>query len=146
MATPRQPTKYHVWDGEKWALDQDELLEAFRTQKILEIQQASNAAIAAITAGYTVGEVQSFDRQRAGAIEFLAGNVDTTDAQYVAALAAARAAAGDSECTAAWLAQRIKDNADAAAAYTIAILGKQQGLEAQARGAQTVAEVAAISW
>ena len=145
MATPRQPTKYHVWDGEKWALDQDELLEAVRTQKILEIQQASNAAIAAITAGYTVGEVQSFDRQRAGAIDYLAG-VETTDAQYVAALAAARAQAGDLECTAAWLAQRIKDNADTAAAYTIAILGKQQGLEARVRGAQTVAEVAAISW
>ena len=145
MATPRRPTKYHVWDGEKWALDQGELLEAVRTQKILEIQQASNAAIAAITAGYTVGEVQSFDRQRAGAIDYLAG-VETTDAQYVAALAAARAQAGDLECTAAWLAQRIKDNADTAAAYTIAILGKQQGLEARVRGAQTVAEVAAIVW
>lgn len=145
MATPRRPTKYHVWDGEKWALDQEELLEAVRTQKILEIQQASNAAIAAITAGYTVGEVQSFDRQRAGAIDYLAG-VETTDAQYVAALAAARAQAGDLECTAAWLAQRIKDNADTAAAYTIAILGKQQGLEARVRGAQTVAEVAAIVW
>jgi len=146
MATPRQPTKYHVWDGEKWALDQEELLEAFRRQKILEIQQASNAAIAAITAGYTVGEVQSFDRQRAGAIDYLAGNTMTTDAQYVAALAAARASAGDAECTAAWLAARIKSNADAAAAYTIAILGKQQGLEARVRAATSVAEVEAIAW
>ena len=65
---------------------------------------------------------------------------------YVAALAAARTAAGDAECTTEWLAQRIKDNADAAAAYTIAILGKQQGLEVRVRAAQTVLDLEAVTW
>jgi hypothetical protein len=117
-----------------------------KAAKIAEIQAASNAAIAALESGYTQGEVKSFDRQRQGALDILAGNTETADAQYVVALAIARAAAGDSECTTAWLAQRIKDNADAAAAYTIQILGKQQGLEALVRAAETVGDVESVAW
>lgn len=122
------------------------VLAAAKAAKIAEIQAASDAAIASLESGYTQGEIKSFDRQRAGAIDYLAGNTTTPDAQYVAALAAARYAAGDSDSTAAWLAQRIKDNADAAATYTIAILGKQQGLETRVRAAAGVAEVEAIEW
>ena len=121
-------------------------LDEAKAAKIAEIQSASNAAIAMLESGYTQGEVKSFDRQRQGAIDFLAGNTTTADAQYVAALAAARAAAGDAECTTAWFAQRIKDNADTAAAYTIQILGKQQGLEATVRAAETVEDVEAVKW
>lgn len=122
------------------------ILADAKAVKIAGIQAASNAAIAALESGYTQGEIKSFDRQRQGAIDILAGNTETADAQYVAALAAARTAAGDTECTTAWLAQRIKDNADATAAYTIAILGKQQGLEARVRAAQTVEDVEAVAW
>ena len=122
------------------------ILAAAKAAKIAEIQAASDAAIASLESGYTQGEIKSFDRQRQGALDILAGNTTTPDAQYVAALAAARYAAGDSDSTAVWLAQRIKDNADAAATYTIAILGKQQGLEALVRAAAGVAEVEAIEW
>ena len=122
------------------------ILSDAKAAKIAEIQAASDAAIAQLESGYTQGEIKSFDRQRQGAIDILAENATTADAQYVAALAAARAAAGDAECTTAWLAQRIKENADTAAAYTIAILGKQQGLEATVRAAETVAEVEAVTW
>ena len=121
-------------------------LAGAKAAKIAEIQGASNAAIAQIESGYTQGEIKSFDRQRQGAIDILAENTTTADAQYVAALAAARTAAGDAECTTAWLAQRIKDNADTAAAYTIQILGKQQGLEATVRAAETVEAVEAVEW
>lgn len=122
------------------------ILVGAKSAKIAEIQAASNAAIATLESGYTHGEIKSFDRQRQGAIDILAENATTADAQYVAALAAARAAAGDADCTTAWFAQRVKDNADAAASYTIAILGKQQGLEALVRAAQTVEDVEAVEW
>jgi hypothetical protein len=121
-------------------------LDEAKAAKIAEIQAASNAAIAMLESGYTQGEVKSFDRQRQGALDILAENTTTADAQYVAALAAARAAAGEADCTTAWLAQRIKDNADTAAAYTIAILGKQQGLEVRVRAAQTVLDLEAVTW
>lgn len=122
------------------------VLDAAKAAKIAEIQAASNAAIAMLESGYTQGEVKSFDRQRQGALDILAENTTTADAQYVAALAAARTAAGDSGCTTAWLVQRIKDNSDTAAAYTIQILGKQQGLEATVRVAETVEDVEAVEW
>ena len=122
------------------------ILAVAKTAKIAEIQAASDAAIAQLESGYTHGEIKSFDRQRQGAIDILAENATTADAQYVAALAAARAAAGDADCTTAWLAQKIKENADTAATYTIAILGKQQGLEATVRAATTATEVETVVW
>jgi hypothetical protein len=121
-------------------------MEELRAEKIHEIQQASNSAIASMTAGYTVGEVQSFEQQRRGAADLLAGNTGTEDAQYVAALAVARAAAGDEGMTALELAGRIAANAAAAAQATIAILGLQQGLEVRARAATTPEELEAIVW
>ena len=136
------PTPRHQLIGGRWQIPMEEL----RAEKIHEIQQASNSAISAMTAGYTVGEVQSFEQQRRGAADLLAGNTETEDAQYVAALAAARAAAGDSSMTALELAGRITANAAAAAQATIAILGLQQGLEVRARAATTPEELEAITW
>ena len=136
-----------TWEVESLSADEiaAKLADA-KAAKIAEIQAASDAAIAQLESGYTHGEIKSFDRQRQGAIDILAENATTADAQYVAALAAARAAAGDADCTTTWLAQRIKENADTAAAYTIAILGKQQGLEATVRAATTATEVETVVW
>jgi len=136
------PTPRHQLIGGRWQIPVEEL----RAAKISEIQQASNSAIAAMTAGYTVGEVQSFEQQRRGAADILAGNTETEDAQYVAALATARAAAGDSSITTLELAGRIAANAAAAAQATIAILGLQQGLEVRARAATTPEELEGIVW
>lgn len=122
------------------------VLDAAKVAKIAEIQAASNAAIAQLESGYTQGEVKSFDRQRQGALDILAENTTTADAQYVAALAVARAAAGDSSITALELAGRIAANAAVAAQATVAILGLQQGLEVRARAATTPEEVEAIAW
>ena len=136
------PTPRHQLINGRWQIPMEEL----RAEKISEIQQASNSAIATMTAGYTVGEVQSFEQQRRGAADLLAGNTETEDAQYVAALATARAAAGDEGMTALELAGRISANAAAAAQATIAILGMQQGLEVRARAATTPEELEAITW
>lgn len=136
-----------TWTIERLSAEEvAEILVGAKSAKIAEIQAASNAAIAALEAGYTVGEVQSFEQQRRGAADILAGNTETEDAQYVAALAAARAAAGDSSITALELAGRIAANAAAAAQATIAILGMQQGLEVRARAATTPEELEAIVW
>lgn len=136
------PTPRHQLINGRWQIPMEEL----RAEKISEIQQASNSAIAAMTAGYTVGEVQSFEQQRRGAADLLAGNTETEDAQYVAALAVARAAAGDAGLTALELAGRIAANAAAAAQATVAILGMQQGLEVRARAATTPEELEEIAW
>ena len=136
------PTPRHQLINGRWQIPMEEL----RAEKIHEIQQASNSAITSMTEGYTVGEVQSFEQQRRGAADILAGNTETEDAQYVTALAAARAAAGDEGMTALELAGRIAANAAAAAQATIAILGMQQGLEVRARGATTPEELEAITW
>ena len=136
-----------TWEVESLSAEEiAAILAVAKTAKIAEIQAASDAAIAQLESGYTQGEIKSFDRQRQGAIDILAENATTADAQYVAALAAARAASGDADCTTTWLAQRIKENADTAAAYTIQILGKQQGLEATVRAAMTVEDVEAVEW
>ena len=142
MVSIPAPTPRHQLINGRWQIPMDEL----RAEKIHEIQQASNSAIASMTAGYTVGEVQSFEQQRRGAADILAGNTETEDAQYVAALAAARAAAGDEGMTALELAGRITANATAAEQATIAILGLQQGLEVRARVATTPEELEAIVW
>ena len=141
VSIPAPTPRHHLING-RWQIPVEEL----RAEKIHEIQQASNSAIASMTAGYTVGEVQSFEQQRRGAADILAGNTETEDAQYVAALAAARAAAGDEGMTALELAGRIAANAAAAAQATIAILGLQQGLEVRARGATTPEELEGITW
>ena len=142
MSSIPAPTPRHQLINGRWQIPMEEL----RAEKISEIQQASNSAIASMTAGYTVGEVQSFEQQRRGAADILAGNTETEDAQYVAALAAARAAAGDEGMTALELAGRIAANAAAAAQATIAILGLQQGLEVRARAATTPEELEGIVW
>lgn len=142
MSSVPAPTPRHKLIDGRWQI----LMAELRAEKISEIQQASNSAIAAMTAGYTVGEVQSFEQQRRGAADLLAGNTETEDAQYVAALATARAAAGDEGMTALELAGRIAANAAAAAQATITILGLQQGLEVRARAATTPQELEAITW
>ena len=70
MVSIPAPTPRHQLISGRWQIPMEEL----RVEKIHEIQQASNSAIASMTAGYTVGEVQSFEQQRRGAADILAGN------------------------------------------------------------------------
>lgn len=154
IADGRATATYPVLDysaAEVWGM-----LEKAKAAKVLEIQAASDAAIARIEVGYTQGEVKSWERQRQGAIDILNGDATTENAVYVTALANARIAAGDAEMTVTAFAERIKANSDAATALGIATLGKQQGLEARIRSvtldqvggklAAAIAVVETIAW
>lgn len=131
-------------------------LAGAKEARCAQIRAKSNEIMAAIKTGYTDGEIESWDRQRQGAIDILNGDTTTENAVYVTALANTRIAAGDAEMTITAFAERIKANSDAATALGIATLGKQQGLEARVRSvtldqvggklAAAIAVVEAIVW
>jgi hypothetical protein len=128
--------------------------ETLQTEKIAYIQTMSNNAINALTAGYTVGERESFAQQKKGAEDIILDTyVDTVEASYVRLLADIRVANGDTilgaleaEDRYRAFAQRILANAQEAEQATLAIIGKQQGLEVRARLATTKEELDAIVW
>ena len=121
-------------------------LEQAKKEKIEEIQRASDHFFGKLQKGYTLGEISSFERQKSGARDILAGKLETEDAVYVASLAAVRQAGGDAKTDAAVLAGKIMKNAIAAEQAIVAILGHQQGLEVKAREAKTPEELETIVW
>ena len=119
----------------------------FATQK--ERKKASvisyyDAIMAVTKQGYSQGEIDTWQLQAQGADDLLAGNTDTEAAKFVAALAQARQAAGDTQMTPEYLAQRIKVNAAAAAALQVPVMGKQGAEWAAADKATTEAELDSI--
>ena len=125
-----------------------------RAEKIAYIQTMSNNAISALTAGYTLGEKESFAQQKKGAEDIILDTyVDTVEASYVRQLADIRVANGDTVIGALEaedryraFAQRILANAQEAEQATLAIIGKQQGLEVRARLATTPEQLENIVW
>lgn len=127
-------------------------LDELKAEKTAYIQQQSNAAVNALKAGYTIGEIESFAQQKKGALDIKAG-VESEEATYVKTLADIRVDNGDvilgaligaDRYTA--FADKILANALAAEQATIAILGKQQGLEMQVRLASSKEQLDAIVW
>ena len=119
----------------------------FATQK--ERKKASvisyyDSIMAVTKQGYSQGEIDTWQLQAQGAEDLLAGNTDTEAAKFVAALAQARQAAGDTQMTPEYLAQRIKVNAAAAAALQVPVMGKQGAEWAAADRATTQEELDAI--
>lgn len=119
----------------------------FATQK--ERKKASvisyyDGIMAVTKQGYSQGEIDTWQLQAQGAEDLLAGNTDTEAAKFVAALAQARQAAGDTQMTPEYLAQRIKVNAAAAAALQVPVMGKQGAEWAAADKATTEAELDSI--
>lgn len=119
----------------------------FATQK--ERKKASvisyyDGIMAVTKQGYSQGEIDTWQLQAQGAKDLLAGNTDTEAAKFVAALAQARQAAGDTQMTPEYLAQRIKVNAAAAAALQVPVMGKQGAEWAAADKATTEAELDSI--
>ncbi len=143
------PDGEHVWEGGAWALP----LEVARGRKIAEIQAGANAAFRAMQAGYSEGEVASFEQQKLGARAILAGNMTDENALYVCGLADLRVQYGDVQLGALEGAERyeafairIEGNVQASMEGGKTILGIQQGLEVRTRLATTVEELAAILW
>ena len=119
----------------------------FATQK--ERKKASvisyyDGIMAVTKQGYSQGEIDTWQLQAQGAEDLLAGNTDTEAAKFVAALAQARQAAGDTQMTPEYLAQRIKVNAAAAAALQVPVMGKQGAEWAAADRATTQEELDSI--
>lgn len=119
----------------------------FATQK--ERKKASvisyyDGIMAVTKQGYSQGEIDTWQLQSEGAEDILAGNTDTKAALFVTALAQARQAAGDTQMTPEYLAQRIKTNAAAAAALQVPVMGKQGAEWALANNATSQAELDAI--
>ena len=126
--------------------------ETLQAEKIAYIQTMSNNAIRALTAGYTVGEQESFTQQKKGAEDIL-DSVNSVEASYVRQLADIRVANGDTILGALEVedryrafATRILANAQEAEQATLAIIGKQQGLEVRARLATTLEQLENIVW
>lgn len=143
------PDGDYVWDGGAWALP----LEVARGRKIAEIQAASTAAFRAMQAGYSEGEVASFEQQKLGARAILALDMADENAVYVCGLADLRVQYGDVQLGAlegaeryTAFATRIEANVQASMTAGKMILGIQQGLEVRARLAATPEELAAIVW
>lgn len=148
------------WNGSEWeeGASEEEIaatlpsLEVLKTAKTAEIRAISAAKVAAIQAGYTLGEINTFEQQYAGACEIIAhgvaDNITTMskDAQFVIGLARGRSAVGGIEVTPEGLSQTIVTNYSAAKDYTITILSLQQGLETKARVAASREELKAIQW
>lgn len=118
--------------------------EELRERKKREILAYYDRVMATAKEGYSAGEIETWDVQRQGAADILAGDTSTTEAQFVSALAAGRSAASGQTITAEYLAQRIQANVAAAQALSLAALGKQQGEYDLAEAATTPEELAAI--
>lgn len=119
-------------------------LEELRGKKQAEIIAYYDDIMSVTKRGYSQAEIDTWETQVSGANDILAGDTSTEAAQFVVALAAARQAAGDTEMTTEYLAQRIKANAAAAAALQVPVMGKQSAEWAAADKATTQEELDAI--
>ncbi len=131
----------------EWDEDSQSWKVPFATQK--ERKKASiisyyDGIMATTKQGYSQGEIDTWQLQSEGAEDILAGNTDTKAALFVTALAQARQAAGDTQMTPEYLAQRIQVNAAAAAALQVPVMGKQSAEWAAAAAATSQDELDAI--
>ncbi|WP_302795293.1 hypothetical protein [Cloacibacillus evryensis] len=118
--------------------------EELQASKKAQILAYYDHVMATAKEGYSAGEVDTWDIQRQGAADILAGDTSTTEAQFVISLAAGRSAASGRTITAEYLAQRIQANVAAAQTLSLAALGKQQGEYDLAEAATTPEELASI--
>ena len=89
----------------------------------------------------TFSEIETWDIQRKGAEDILAGNTTTSEAQFVTSLAEKRSSVNGATLTATDLATRINSNVSLASAVSVAALGKQQGQYDLANAATTQEEL-----
>lgn len=117
-----------------------------------QIRMISERKIQAIQEGYTLGEINTFEQQYAGAVEILKTGVasDITkmskDAQFVIGLARGRSKVGSVVITPEELSQKIVNNYSTAKEYTVTVLSIQQGLETRIRMVTSVEDLGTIQW
>lgn len=134
-------------EASEWDADAQAWVVPFATQKERKkayVISYYDGIMAVTKQGYSQGEIDTWQLQAQGAEDLLSGNTDTGPAKFVAALAQARQAAGDTQMTPEYLAQRIKVNAAAAAALQVPVMGKQSAEWAAADAATSQGELDAI--
>lgn len=139
--TQTKPTdREAVWQEGAWVVP----FAVLKERKKASILAYYDNIMAQAKKGYSTGELDTWDIQRKGAADILAGTTSTVEAQFVATLAANRSAASGVTITAVYLAQCIQANVAAAQTLSLAALGKQQGQYDLACAATTEAELDAI--
>lgn len=124
----------------------DPTLEEAKAAKMAWNHAYADGLLAQAKAGYTLGEIESWDVQKRGAADILAGNTATEDAQDVTALYDRRIAVGGETMTLEQFCQRILANAAAYRAYSANVNGIMQGIDAIIRRCETVEQVQAVVW
>lgn len=120
-------------------------LEELKERKKAQIIAYYDGVMRRAKSGYSAAEIETWDVQRKGAADILAGSAESAEAQFVAGLAAARSEAGGAALSAQALAERILANVEAANVVIKAALGKQQGECDRADAAETPEELEAIT-
>lgn len=118
------------------AIPEPSLKEA-KERKLVEINAACDAALAALTASYPSAELLTFDKQEAEARALVADPSAATP--FLTPLAAARGLETET------LAQKVIAKADAFTAASAHVIGLRQKDEDRLQAAQSIQEVAAIA-
>lgn len=132
--------------------EEERTLEVRKESKANEIRILSEEKVQTMQKGYTLGEINTFEQQYAGATEILSDGVIedislmSKDAQFVVGLARGRSTVSGVEITPIELAQKIEANYIVAKEGMLQILSVQQGLEMRARMAETEEELESIKW
>lgn len=121
-------------------------LEEAKAAKMEWNHAHADGLLAQAKAGYTLGEIESWDVQKRGAADILSGNTATEDAQDVTALYDRRIAVGGETMTIEQFCQRILANAAAYRAYSANVNGVMQGIDAIIRRCETVEQVQGVVW
>jgi len=116
-AVPQRPSPNHTFDGENWGLD----IVRIRGLQLQAINTAATSELAALSAAYPDGEVQSWAQQTREA-EALAGDPNAAT-PLLAAIATARGV------PLATLAERVRAKVQAYAVASGRIIGQRQALE-----------------
>lgn len=111
-------------------------LDEAKREKLNEINDKCDAALATLTATYPERELLSFDKQEAEARALVAG--DSSNVAHITAIATARGITVDE------LAQKIIAKADAFSVASGKIIGHRQALETQVENAATKEDVVAV--
>lgn len=135
--TPLEPTDCEaVWNGAAWEVP----FEVLKERKRREIWAAGDAILAEVKRSYTQAEIESWSKQEQGAKDLASGVTDSEAAQFVAGIATLRGIPVDT------LRDKILANVAAYGRLSTAVIGTQQRLDDLIKAAQTVDDLAAISW
>lgn len=140
-ATPWDVVVYAAHAGQIVQGYEDMPLEDYRAQCVHEIRADAECRSAAIKSGFSSPEIETWDKQEAGARALQADPASATpEAQFVTSIASGIG------IPVAALVERILANVATANAAAVKIIGTQNRLEMAAQAATTHEELAAIVW